>query len=76
MGGAAGDRMCAITVNRVLGPGSKESIYVEAMCIEMDAQGLTFEREKPLKVLYQGHEIFVAAAVGPFQRGSVSRRYA
>jgi GxxExxY protein len=48
---------CAIKVHRVLGPGYKESIYVEALCLEMDAQGLQFERERPIKVFYEGHEI-------------------
>jgi len=36
---------CAIAVHRKLGPGYKESIYVEAMCIEMDSRELKFERE-------------------------------
>jgi len=48
---------CAITVHRKLGPGYKESIYVEALCLEMDARGLKFEREKPITVVYNGHEI-------------------
>ena len=48
---------CAIKVHRVLGPGYKESIYVEALCLEMDSRGLKFEREVPIKVLYEGHEI-------------------
>src|SRR5215831_3055297 len=48
---------CAIAVLRVLGPGYKESIYVEALCLEMDARGLTFEREVPITVIYKGHEI-------------------
>jgi len=47
----------AIAVHRALGPGYKESIYVEAMCIEMDKRGLKFEREKPLKVFYKGVQI-------------------
>ncbi len=34
---------CAIAVHRVLGPGYKESIYVEAMCIELDSRELKFE---------------------------------
>ena len=46
-----------IAVHRALGPGYKESIYVEAMCIEMDSRGLKFEREKPLRVFYKGVEI-------------------
>jgi GxxExxY protein len=41
----------------VLGPAYKESIYVEAMCLEMDARGLKFEREVAIKVFYEGHEI-------------------
>lgn len=48
---------CAIAVHRALGPGYKESIYVESLCIEMDSRGLRFEREKPLKVFYKGREI-------------------
>jgi GxxExxY protein len=48
---------CAIAVHRALGPGYKESIYVEALCIELDARGLRFEREKPIAVTYKGHQI-------------------
>jgi GxxExxY protein len=48
---------CAIKVHRTLGPGYKESIYVEALCLEMDSRGLQFEREVPIKVVYEGHEI-------------------
>ena len=48
---------CAIAVHRALGPGYKESIYVEALCIEMDLRGLKFEREKPISVTYKEHEI-------------------
>ena len=48
---------CAIAVHRAHGPGYRESIYVESMCIEMDSRGLKFEREKPLTVLYKGREI-------------------
>ena len=48
---------CAIAVHRVLGPGYKESIYVEATCLELDSRGLKFEREKPIIVKYKGREI-------------------
>jgi GxxExxY protein len=48
---------CAITVHRELGPGYKESIYVEALCLEMESRGLDFEREKPITVVYRGWEI-------------------
>ena len=29
----------------------------EALCIEMDSRGLSYEREKPITVTYKGHEI-------------------
>jgi len=45
---------CAIAVHRALGPGYKEPIYVEALCLELDARGLRFEREKPITVQYNG----------------------
>jgi GxxExxY protein len=45
---------CAIRVHRALGPGYKEPIYVEALCLELDAAGLKFEREKSIVVHYNG----------------------
>jgi GxxExxY protein len=48
---------CAISVHRILGPGYKESIYVEALCIELNARDLKFEREKPIRVVYKGRAI-------------------
>jgi GxxExxY protein len=47
----------AIEVHRTLGPGYKESIYVEALCLELDSRGLTFEREKAITVKYKGRAI-------------------
>lgn len=47
----------AIAVHRVLGPGFKEAIYLEALCLELDQRGLKFEREKPILVTYKGHQI-------------------
>ena len=48
---------CAIEVHRRLGPGFKERIYSEALCLEMDATGLSFEREKAIIVRYRQWEI-------------------
>jgi len=45
---------CALTVHRELGPGFLESIYQRALCLEFEAQGLAYEREKPLLVEYRG----------------------
>ena len=44
----------AIEVHRILGPGFLEKIYQEALCIELLARGLRFERERPVAVDYRG----------------------
>jgi GxxExxY protein len=44
---------CAIEVHRVLGPGLLESAYEECLAAEMDAHGLSFERQKPVPVVYR-----------------------
>jgi GxxExxY protein len=48
---------CAFAVHRALGPGFKEVIYKQALCLEMDAQGLKFESEKPIEVIYKHWKI-------------------
>src|SRR5215216_2401276 len=48
---------CAIAVHRELGPGFLESIYRKAMYLELDAKGLTYERERSVRVAYRGVEI-------------------
>ena len=47
----------AIEVHRILGPGLLESIYEEALCIEMQLRGMKVERQKELDVVYKGHMI-------------------
>lgn len=47
----------AISVHRALGPGYKEAIYVEALCLELDSRGLRFEREKGVLVEYNGNVV-------------------
>jgi len=44
---------CCITVHRALGPGLLESIYSRAVCIELDAQSIQYEREKLIPVRYR-----------------------
>jgi GxxExxY protein len=44
----------AIAVHRVLGPGFLEKIYQEALCLELQARKLPFERERPVTVHYRG----------------------
>lgn len=44
---------CAIEVHKALGPGLLESVYEECLAAEMDFQGLKFERQKPVPVIYR-----------------------
>ncbi len=43
----------AIEVHRRLGPGFLESIYLRAMCIELAANSIPFECERPITVTYR-----------------------
>ena len=45
---------CCITVHRALGPGLLESICSRAVCIELEAAGIPFQREKQIPVTYRG----------------------
>jgi GxxExxY protein len=45
----------AIEVHRTLGgPGLLESLYEEALCIELTRRDLKYERQKYLPVIYKG----------------------
>jgi len=48
---------CAIAVHRALGPGFLESIYRKATRVELEARGLAYECERPVRVKYRGVEI-------------------
>ncbi len=48
---------CAMQVHRNLGPGFLESIYKQAMCLEMRSRGVRYECEKPVSVTYGGREV-------------------
>ena len=43
----------AIEVHKVLGPGLLESAYEICMAHELTLRGLSFERQKPLPVIYK-----------------------
>ena len=47
----------AIRVHRELGPGFLESVYEEALAIELGSVGISFERQKPLAIIYRGHHV-------------------
>ncbi|HWQ03518.1 MAG TPA: GxxExxY protein [Candidatus Nitrosotenuis sp.] len=43
----------AIEVHRALGPGLLESAYEECLAKELQLRGISFERQKPLPVVYK-----------------------
>ena len=45
---------CGIAVHRALGPGLLESIYRKATCLELGANGVSYEAEKVIPVTYRG----------------------
>ena len=48
---------CALTVSTTLGAGFLESVYENALCVELRAQGIAFERQKQLVVFYRSIEV-------------------
>lgn len=44
----------AIEVHRCLGPGFLETIYEEALCVELTLRGVAFIRQAPIQVAYKG----------------------
>jgi GxxExxY protein len=47
----------AIKVHQSLGPGFLESIYENALSLELERRGIRFERQKAIKVLYEGVQV-------------------
>lgn len=45
----------AIQVHRALEPGYIESVYEEAMCVELDFQTVPYQRQYRIAVQYRGH---------------------
>jgi GxxExxY protein len=48
---------CALKVHSTLGNGFQELIYQRALAIEMEKQGLGFQREMEMTILYDGIDI-------------------
>ena len=48
---------CGLEVHRRLGPGLLENVYESALCIEMRAQGLSYERQVGIPLYYRGELI-------------------
>jgi GxxExxY protein len=47
----------AIEVHRTLGPGLLESIYEEALPVELGLRGIPCQRQVEVNVIYKGHVI-------------------
>jgi GxxExxY protein len=47
----------AIEVHRRLGPGFLESVYEEALCVELRLRGIPFERQVKIGVTYKGEVV-------------------
>ncbi len=47
----------AIEVHRVLGPGFLESVYEQALSVELELRGVRFQRQAPVAVVYKGRSI-------------------
>jgi len=47
----------AIEVHRSLGPGLLENTYQECLALELEENGISFEKEKELPVIYKGLEV-------------------
>jgi GxxExxY protein len=44
-------------VHSALGPGLLESIYEEAVCIELTQEGIPYERQKVIRAIYDGKDM-------------------
>ena len=46
-----------IEVHRHLGAGFQESVYEEALCVELKLRGIPFTRQHAVTVMYKDHEV-------------------
>ena len=48
---------CAMNVHTALGPGFLESVYENALAVELTAAGIQFEQQKVVKIRHRGIEV-------------------
>lgn len=48
---------CAFAVSRVLRPGFSERVFGNALAIKLREAGLAFEREMPIRVMFEGYDV-------------------
>ena len=56
---------CGFEVSNKLGAGFLESVYENALCVELEENGFSFHQQKQLKVIYKGQVVgnFIADIV-------------
>ena len=47
----------AVQVHRILGPGFREDVYLNALCVEFEKQGLSFRTQVDYPVFYEGRRV-------------------
>ena len=63
----------AIEVPRQLGPGLLESAYEECLARELTLRGVSYERQKPIPVVYKGVKLECGYRIDlPWNDGSLS----
>ena len=48
---------CAKNIRRQLGPGYLESVYKNAMIVELRKNNISYQTECPIKVFYEGYQV-------------------
>lgn len=48
---------CAMEVHKYMGNGFQEVVYQRALAIEMGLQGISFQREFEMPLLYKGYDV-------------------
>ena len=47
----------AVEVHKVLGPGYVESVYENALVVELQAQAIPFQQQMAVAIAYRGSEV-------------------
>ena len=53
---------CAIDVHRGLGPGYEPAVYLNALCAELDEEGISYEKDHAMEVRYRDRVVGSAVA--------------
>ncbi|MDP2054796.1 MAG: GxxExxY protein [Acidobacteriota bacterium] len=48
---------CALRVHQTLGPGFHDAVYQDALAVELELEGLPFEREFQVAIFYRGRQL-------------------